>query len=156
MLVEEILKIQCWSPLKLIKFKLVKIGEDTFKVTDNFYLMAQEYNENFVTGLSDAPFVTQAYWASNETAFRKIVMRQGNNALIFSQKDNIPSVLLINSNGTYGDLLNNNESASSEYATYNSEGEFICKNVTIGRFTYHFSSLKIEMNQTPIVITIGL
>ena len=156
MIVDKILNIKCWTPLNILDFELLQIGQNTFNIGENFYLMVQEYNEVFETGLADAPYVTQAYWAVNDTAFRKTIEREVIDASIFCHKSFIPAPLLSNSKGTYGDLVNSNGAKCFEYATYNSQGEFVCKNIKKDRLIYHFSTLKIDNNELPSVISIKL
>ena len=145
--------IRAWSPLKRVAAQCYEVGDGLYCGGEGIFFMTQPYNESFEEGLPEAPFVTSAYWAASVEAIRHCVLQE---LEAFDGTSWLPpEELLLGSRGSYEELCAMD--GASEVATYRStDGAFVNKSISVGRFCYFFMGRDIDPYQIPYAVEVTL
>ena len=150
-----LLRLKAWLPLKSISSPIFHhLGDGLYQLADNVFVVAQSYDQNFVEGSPDAPFITLLYWAANIEAAKRSALQE----IQFDSFPVIdpPSELLLGTDGTYGGLVGIANSSSERAVYKGTDGSFVHKVIAINNYSYFFLDTDIDHSQKPYAIEIGL
>lgn len=150
-----LLSVSAWTPLKSVSRSLLNhLSGVLYQLADNVFVVAQPYDQSFIVGAPDAPFITMLYWVACVEAAKRCVLQE-------TQFDSFPIIhppaeLLLGTDGSYGELVKLADS-SAEWAVYKgSDGGFVHKVIAINNYSYFFLNPEIEYSQKPYAIEVSL
>ncbi len=137
-----ILKLKCWTPFEYFREDAKLIDNDLYQINHEAFILVKPYNKNGEKGLSQAPFITRAYWAPSPVAVRRLAFHDSR--IEVNSNINPPQQLLLGSDGSYKSLLKiAKEKYKDDYeerATYfgATDALFVHKEILIDRFVFCF------------------
>lgn len=150
----ELVKIKAWTPLHNFFDPAEYLGNQFYQVSENIFFVAQPYNQNFIEGLSESPFVTLVYWAISVEVVKHYFLQNTKINNIFYKDP--PMELLLSTDGTYEGLLKLSD-RSAERAVYSAfTGDFLYKIISIGNHQFFFANKNIDGSEKPFAIEVGL
>lgn len=155
---QSILEIRAWTSLQEVTSQFEMISSNVYRIFSDAYLVTQPYNRKLEHNHPAAPFITMAIWAGSPNALKRCF--ETNATIdIGSLGSKPPEILLLGTQGTYGELekiIPQKNRKMAERAIYSNTGAFVHKIIEIDRFRFCFLNSNISENEKIYAIEIVL
>ena len=146
-----------WTPLRNFPRMGTPLGDDLYKIEANVYLSTVPFTRDLVRSRR-GPFITMLLWAASDGAVLRAARMNIEADDLLSATPPPEMLLPETKNPNYSELLTAAKSGlhgkHMEHASYRiaSDGRFIHKTISVGRFEFHFRNRNIRKREMPYCI----
>ena len=163
-----VLRLDSWKSLSLLCPNAHHVAGTLYRAMASQYLVALPYDWELRRDLAGAPFVSSVVWARCAAAAARCNRQDdvGDGESLDDQRERmgVPRELLFGYHGSYADLarcvtnvtVRRGREGRMESDTYDMQGRFVHRTLSIGRIVYYFSARDSEASEEPYAVRVCL